>query len=304
MKALPLLKLTFLKNMCIVFLLLHSAVGLAQDLPAYRIYTPKGKTVGFDKMMKDLVQRDVLLFGELHNNPICHWLQLEVTQAAHEAGRDLVLGAEMFEADDQVVLNEYLQGWIKLDRLEKEAKVWPNFETDYQPLVDFAKENELPFIATNVPRRYASIVAKRGPEALDSLSDEAKTWMGPLPFAVTENDSGYVAMEEMMGGGSGGHGHGMNVRWFVAAQAIKDHTMSSNVLKNLPEGALFIHYNGAFHSQKNSGMCNYLRQGNPDINLGVITSVESDEEALKFEDEWKSLGDYILVIPASMTKTH
>ena len=55
-----------------------------------------------------------------------------------------------------------------------------NNETDYQPLVELAKENQRPFIATNVPRRYASIVFRSGIQGLDSISDEAKKWMKQL----------------------------------------------------------------------------------------------------------------------------
>ena len=51
----------------------------------------------------------MVLFGELHNNPISHWLQLELTEDLHAArGADLVLGAEMFEADNQLLLRLHL----------------------------------------------------------------------------------------------------------------------------------------------------------------------------------------------------
>ena len=40
----------------------------------------------------ELQKQDVVLFGEFHNNPISHWLQLEVTTDCRLT-RDLVLGA-------------------------------------------------------------------------------------------------------------------------------------------------------------------------------------------------------------------
>jgi uncharacterized iron-regulated protein len=30
------------------------------------------------------------------------------------------------------------------------TQLWSNYQTDYRPLVDFAKENNLRFIATNI----------------------------------------------------------------------------------------------------------------------------------------------------------
>ncbi|TAF00991.1 MAG: hypothetical protein EAZ80_03290, partial [Runella slithyformis] len=66
--------------------------------------------------------------GEYHNNPICHWLQLKLTKDLFkQKGENLVLAAEMFETDNQLVLNEYLSGFIKETNFEKEAKLWSNF---------------------------------------------------------------------------------------------------------------------------------------------------------------------------------
>ena len=43
-------------------------------------------------MIKSLAKRDIILFGELHNNPISHWLQYEVTADLNKT-RELILGA-------------------------------------------------------------------------------------------------------------------------------------------------------------------------------------------------------------------
>jgi uncharacterized iron-regulated protein len=61
--------------------------------------------------MEKAQQADVFFFGELHNNPIAHWMQLELTQALHEAKEGkVILGAEMFETDNQVLIDEYFAG--------------------------------------------------------------------------------------------------------------------------------------------------------------------------------------------------
>jgi uncharacterized iron-regulated protein len=73
--------------------------GFAQQKPAYVLYTVKGKKASHKQMMKMLAKQDIVLFGEFHNNPISHWLQLEVTKELH-AQRQLVLAAEMFEQDN------------------------------------------------------------------------------------------------------------------------------------------------------------------------------------------------------------
>ena len=286
-----------------LFLIAFSSVipsfhGLAQEkLEAYRIYSSNGKVVSFEEMTRVLAKNDVVLFGEMHNNPIDHWLQIELIEALDEA-HNLVLGAEMFERDDQLVLFEYLSGTIRLEHFKKEAKLWPNYDTDYAPLVEFAKENDLQFIATNVPRRYASLVASKGPLALDSLDEEAKRFLPQLSLVVDTADVGYNDMREMMGG----HGHGMNIENLIAAQALKDYTMAINIIRFRSEKDLFVHFNGSFHSQKFSGINTYLKKLDPLLKVGVIASTES--ETLAFQDDWKELGDFIIVTHTSMTKTH
>ncbi|MEZ4722240.1 MAG: ChaN family lipoprotein [Flavobacteriales bacterium] len=270
---------------------------ISQDKESYRIYKGSGEQVEFGMMVSELGSNDVVLFGELHNNPIDHWLQLEFTKAV-DVDHEIILGAEMFESDDQVVLDEYLAGKIKLDHLKKEAKVWPNYDTDYAPLVEYAKANNVAFIATNVPRRYASLVSKDGIDALSELSKEAKAFMPKVPYTVTEGDRGYEKMTTMMGA----HGGGEGMEKLIAAQALKDYTMAHFINENLKKESVFIHFNGSFHSNDHSGIYNYLLAANKKLKIGTIAATEA--ETLDWNDEWKDMGDYIIVTPFSMTKTH
>ncbi len=281
-------------TICLLFAL---TIGFAQELDAYRIYDQDGMQIDFGTMSKSLSKQDVVLFGELHNDPIGHWLQLKLAQSLDEQS-DLVLGAEWFERDDQLIINEYLEGTISIDYLKKEAKVWPNYETDYKPILEFARENKIDFIATNVPRRYAWMVSKKGSAVLEGLSAESKGLMPALPFSVTEGDVGYEDMKAIMG-----HGHGhINIDDIVAAQALKDYTMATSVFNNCEKGQLFLHYNGSFHSQKFSGIVGYLLAAEPKLKIGVIASVSSD--SMEWNEEWEGLGTYTLVVPEEMTKTH
>ena len=103
---------------------------------------------------------------------------------------------EMFESDDQTLIDEYLNGIIPERNFEDEAKLWSNYKTDYKPIVLVAKEHKIPVIATNTPRRYAAMVNRGGFEALDNLTDEAKQLI-VLPFAFDAELPGYKLMTEM-----------------------------------------------------------------------------------------------------------
>ncbi len=264
---------------------------------AYQLFDKSGNKTDYDALRKAASEADIVLFGELHNNPIAHWLQLQLTTNLYEAKKEnLVLGAEMFEADDQITLNEYLNGKINYKTLKQEAKLWPNNTTDYQPLVDFAKDNHLPFVAANVPRRYANMVYKNGFDALKDIDKLAKkNWLPPLPITYNPDLPGYKKMLEMMGGHGGDN--------LPKAQALKDATMAHFILKNWKKGKLLIHYNGAYHSDNFEGIMWYLLQKNKKLNIVTISTVEqADIDQLPDED--KNKADFIIVVRENMTKTH
>lgn len=243
--------------------------------------------------MKQAENAEVVLFGEHHDNSIIHWLQLEFTKDLAEK-KQVVLGAEMIEADNQQQLNQYLKGEINQKAFDTLARLWNNHKTDYKPLVDFAKEKKLIFVASNVPRRYASLVYKQGFEALEKLSAEEKTWMAPLPIAYDKNLPGYVKMLEMMGEHANDN--------LPKAQAIKDATMGYFILQNLKPDSIFIHYNGTYHSDHFEGINWYLKKGKPAVKIMTIATV-SQKDVSKLEKENIKLADFIIVVDEDMTKT-
>lgn len=287
------------KNLLLLAFVFLSGIAMKSDKPAYQFFNLKGKAVDYKEVLQDALKADIVFFGELHNAPICHWLELELTKDLYAEKADkLVIGAEMFETDNQLLLDEYLSGEIKERNFEDEAKLWKNYKTDYKPLVKFALENEIPFIATNIPRRYASLVNKKGLEGLDSLSNEAKAFLPPLPIVFDPELKGYKEMVEMMKE-AGGH----DTLHIAKAQAIKDATMAYFILQNWKEGKAFIHYNGTYHSDNFEGIVWYIKQAKPDLRIMTISSVEQDS-LVSLTEENSNLADYTLGIPSSMTSTY
>jgi len=277
-------------------ILLSSSVLFSQDKPAYKIYDKLGNETSFHQLVNSASESDVVLFGEIHNNAVCHWLQLEVTSALIKLKEGkIILGAEMFEADEQLLINEYLEGTIMEKNFEAESKLWKNYKTDYKPLMTLALENELGFIATNIPRRYANLVSRNGINALDSLGSEAKRFIAPTPINVDPETPGYSVILEM-------DGHGMDIEKMVEAQASKDATMAHFISTNQRAGFQFIHYNGDFHSAIFGGIYYYLKKIDDSLNIFTITTVENEDTA--FKEEWEDLADFIIVIPNNFTKTY
>ncbi|HPE34048.1 MAG TPA: ChaN family lipoprotein [Bacteroidales bacterium] len=288
------------KTYLILFLLLLVTTSMKKHNPAYTLFDQKGKEVTYQDLIKAASEAEIVLFGELHNNPISHWLQYELTCDLHELhGQQLILAAEMFEADNQLLLDEYISGTIRQRNFEDEAKLWNNYETDYKPLVEFARENKLTFVAGNIPRRYAAIVHQRGFEGLNELPDEAKKFIAPLPVAYDPELPGYKSMLEMMSG----MGTGPASENLPKAQAVKDATMAYFILKNLKPGTVLIHYHGTYHSNNYEGIYWYLKNKNPDLKILTIASVEQ-EEIDSLTSENSALADFTICVPTTMTKTH
>jgi uncharacterized iron-regulated protein len=268
------------------------------DKPAYQLFNSEGKDVKYSKMIDKLAEADVVLFGELHTNPICHWLELEILKDLYQQKKErMIVGAEMFEADNQLLMNEFLAGKYDSKKFEDEVKLWKNYTTDYKPLVEFCKTNKVPFVATNVPRRYASMVNKGGFEVLDSLSAEAKLYLADLPVKYDPELKCYKDMLEMSKE-MGGHAN-LN---FPKAQAIKDATMAKLIYKNWKKGKLFLHFEGSYHSDNYQGIVWYLLNQNPELKIMTISSVEQ-KELENLEEQYNKRADFILAIPESMTKT-
>jgi uncharacterized iron-regulated protein len=276
-------------------IIIGSSTTSFKEVPAYQVFNQKGKATDFEKLCEAAADADVICFGELHNNSMGHWLQLRLLKylAAKKANK-VVVGAEMWEADDQIVLTEFAQGKITEKHLETEAKLWPNYALDYKPFFKFAWDNKIPVIATNIPRRYASMVMKKGMDSIAALPAEAKAWIAPLPVTFDLTLPGYKALTE----GMGGHGGPMSEN-FAKSQAIKDATMAHFISKNLKPGVPFLHLNGSYHSNNFEGIVHYLLKGNNKLKVLTINMVEQENlEQLATENQ--GTATFIIAIPSDM----
>lgn len=286
-----------MKNLIFIAALFFVGESLvAQKIQAYQWFNEKGKKVSFEKMARKVADQEVILFGEYHDDAIAHWMQLELSKYLYDRDTNLVLGAEMFERDVQHLLNAYMKDSISADQFEDTVpSMWNNYPTDYAPLVDFARDKNLPFIGTNIPRYIASAVYRGGFEVLDTLSTEVQGYLPPLPFPYDPDLPGYKAMLDM------GHGHSSPT--MPMAQAVKDATMAWQIVQHLPKDGTFLHFNGNYHSDNFEGIYWYLQQFNPGVECSTITTVRQ-EDLRKLNEEHKGVADFILVVDKDMTRTY
>jgi uncharacterized iron-regulated protein len=263
-----------------------SAHVLSQNSSNYVIYA-KERSISFDKMAKQLSKNEVILFGELHDDSIAHVLELELSKCLYKQfPNNFAIGAEMFETHQATYLHNYLATG-NLNALTDSTKLWSNFTTDYLPTLQFAQANKIPYYATNIPRKYASLVFKKGINALDSLTEKERALICPLPFPFDSTLSQYKECIQM---GIDMHASGIN---FALAQAIKDATMAWNITNALLTKGKFLHFNGSFHSNHYQGIYWYIKQYRPKTKITTIAIIKQSEFKHKRDCY---IADFVIVV--------
>lgn len=272
----------------------------------YKIYDTRTKQIiTVDKIIEDCSKANVLFFGEEHNDSAGHYLENIIFQALHKKfGNDIALSLEMFESDNQVALNDYLAGFIPEDRLEKDVRLWKNYK-DYRPMIEFAKQNKLNVIAANPPRRYVTMVSRRGMRSLDSLSKDSKKFLPPLPYD-TLTGRYREKFFEIMKGSPGGD----NPRVYHS-QSLWDAGMSDNMYKfwKKNKSKKIFHCVGRFHSDEKLGTLAQLQKRKPKLKILNISCFSDasfsnpDPMAIGWE-KFSHLGDYIIITDPNLKKTY
>ncbi len=285
------------------FFLLIGLASFTGDRPAYRLFSATGQPADYDQMLQELAQVDVVLFGEQHNDALAHWLELQVAKDLQKLKNpgQLVLGMEMFERDVQPLVAQYAAGTLADTAFERQARPWPNYATDYRPLLQFARENHLPVIGTNTPRPFARVVAQRSLAALDKLPAADRALLAPLPLKVDYDLPGYKNMAAMFGGDSKAHGGG--AQNIIQAQALKDATMAHFIQTSRQDGQTLLHFNGSYHSDRHDGIVAYLRQYAPKLRVKTL-SVVTQEQLQTLDKEQLNVADFVVVVPADAGKSY
>lgn len=267
----------------------------------YKIYDTRSKQiVTIDKIVADMANADVLFFGEEHNDSAGHYLENKIYRALHaQYGSQLALSMEMFETDNQLALNEWLAGLMNDDRYSKDVRLWSNYK-DYRPMLDYAKQNKLPVIAANPPRRYVSLVTRRGMKTLDSLSKQAKSYLPPLPYDTLSGRYRDKFMETMRGAPESAS------RNIYYSQSLWDAGMSYSIYsywKKNKDKKIF-HCVGKFHTDEKLGTAAQLQKRGKKIRILNISCFPDksfpDPDWSKFE----KLGDYVILTNFELKRTY
>lgn len=285
----------FTKGIVGAFFFLQFFLVRGQDVEnsAFKIYSSlEQKEITLDDLVNGVSEVDVLFFGEEHNDSIAHSLQDELYQALLSKYGTVTLSLEMFETDCQVVLDEYMGGWISQGKLIKDGRAWNNYENDYSPMVMTAKDKGQTVIAANAPRRYVSMVSGKGVEVLENLPEASLTYLPSFPI-YTADSAYYKRFAQAMGE----VGHSMENNNYFYAQCVWDATMANRIYtrwrKHKKE--MIFHLNGRFHSDYQQGTVSQLRRLTKKVQIKNISCFP----VLNIDNpDWKAyagIGDFIIL---------
>ncbi len=267
----------------------------------YKIYDTRSKQiVTIDKIVADMADADVLFFGEEHNDSAGHYLENKIFRALHERYSDkLALSMEMFETDNQLALDEYMAGKIDATRFARDVRLWSNYR-DYKPMVEYAKEKNISVIAANPPRRYVTLVTRRGMKALDSLSADAKILLPPLPYDTLTGRYRDKFMETMRGAPESAS------RNIYYSQSLWDAGMSYSIFrfwKKNRDKKIF-HCVGKFHSDEKLGTAAQLQMRNRKIRILNISCFPDKSFENPDWEKHSHLGDYVIITNFDLKRTY
>ncbi|MBN2646670.1 MAG: ChaN family lipoprotein [Thiotrichales bacterium] len=272
-----------------------SAVAPLLHAYDYRLIDRHGQSLDLDTLVEQLLDYDVIFIGEFHGNNASHLLQMQLQSALYQKRPQQILSLEMFNRDQQAILNRYIDDEIGEKYLVNEAPAWPNYTGSYRPMIEFAKAHFLPVIAANASANIVRCIGQIGEDYPQRLPPSERIWLAKQPFL---NDAAYEEkftqlMKTMRSQ------PGDQIAKAYAAQLARDNTMAESILqglKNHPNHQL-LHLNGTFHSESHLGTVALLKARHPNLKVAVITPLQQENPQ---QPTWQAsdlaLGDYLYLL--------
>lgn len=282
----------------------HAQAPAPSYVPHRVVLTQKQRIEDFETMAAELAQADVVFFGEQHDDPATHRMQLALLEAIGRRRGNIVLSLEMFERDVQPQLSQYMAGQLPEESFLAGSRPWPRYATDYRGLVELARARGWPVVAANVPRPMASAVSRAGLAYLDTIPADRRA-LAAAELSCPENDDYARRFLATMEGMPTNHGGGpedpaaarQTLLRIYQAQCVKDETMAESIAAAWAPGTLVVHMNGAFHSDFHLGTVSRVKSRLPKgSRIAVVTGMPVDDLDLVDRKAERKRGDWLVYV--------
>lgn len=265
-----------------------------------------GEPVPFSDWTTILAAQDVIYVGEEHRNRWHIEAALKILRAVIEKGRRPTLAMEMFGWDGQPALEDYvssqtatLTGFLKDARWDQN---WGGPFEDYEPLVQFAREQRITLLALNPPRPLVRKVAAQGLQAVRQ-DDAMRRW--GIEEADLVEDRAYhdiiLGQLQRCHGGLSDDGY----ERMYEASLFRDEGMAKTLARYLARqekrssSGPIVSYTGGGHIQYYVPVPKRVQRRNQDVkHVSVyLTAVSGDPREELMELLRTGIADYIWLTP-------
>ena len=246
----------------------------------YQLFSASGQFIDVEKLPASITDADVILVGEWHTHTGVHRFQTDLLEQLIDDNHDVALSMEQFSRDKQNVVDEYLAGTIGEQVLMKNGNAWPNYESDYRPLIELAKSRDIDVIAANAPKPIVRCIGRQGVDYLNKLTDKERR------FLASEIDTAASPYKEKFMA-SMHHGKPEQTEKQFAAQVTWDETMAESIVNYLAQNpsSQVMHIAGKFHTEQGLGTKASILKRNPNLKVVVVTPVA--ELDIGFGDDYR-----------------
>lgn len=293
-----------------------------------------GTRLNWGQVLDKVAEAEAVVVGEQHDDVVGHAVERALVEDVFARHDGCALSMEMLDRSEQATVDDYLADMIdretfiertastpwrkisldfinrRLKRGEFEEKIrkigWPDWEGNYQPIIDAAKKNAGSAVAANTPwARYASLANKKGYEHLAELTPSQRA-LFEIPHTIPEGEYRERFWKTMVGrkegeapsksGESNDDPQGAHpsvsdeaVLGMFRAQLVMDATMAASIADALADGAVkVIHLVGCFHIDFEGGLVQELRYRRPGVRLLTISLQNRQGDALDDEDRGRA----------------
>jgi uncharacterized iron-regulated protein len=148
--------------------------------------TATGELITPEQLAARLAGVGLLFIGETHTRAEFHQVQLRTIQALHQAGREVLIGLEMFPVTQQASLDAWNAGHYTeagFVELADWYRHWGYNWGYYRDIFLYAREHGLPMHAINAPREVVTAVRMRD---FDGLSEEQAQYLAHQVLPATD----------------------------------------------------------------------------------------------------------------------
>ncbi|MGE9294732.1 MAG: ChaN family lipoprotein [Puniceicoccales bacterium] len=263
-----------------------------------------GKESNWETLSARVTQADVILIGEQHDNALAHELELKLVETVLTHTPNAAVAMEMFERDEQTIVDFYTQGKISDKALFEatDSKSWggneDNWRAWYLPVVDAVRHHQAHgarLITANTPRAYVKLARIEDHAVLTAIAAQSPEERFVTPDAEVDDTAYRDRFFALMGGHGHGHGHGhaMDTSGFFRAQQLWDATMADAVLDahaSHPKVVLLV---GDFHIASEGGLAQRVRHAAPGLDV-ITVSIIRQEDPTTFDEDDKDRADFVI----------